>query len=199
MENLMKPMTLITATAAVFAMTAVAAKVIPNLTDPKPELVFQIGTDEHGAAQTAPHLINADADRAMVALGDLMVTNGFAFATLPNQPVGGGFVTIANQGTVDDRLISAQSPIAGKMEIHTMALDGDVMRMREVDGGLALPAGGTVELKPGGHHLMFMQITQALKAGSTVEVTLTFERAGSVTLALPIETRRPHGSNHGTH
>jgi len=120
------------------------------------------------------------------SLGDLVLTDGFSRATLPNAPVAGGFVTITNTGSADDRLIAANSDVAGHVEVHEMAMEGQVMRMRGLPEGLPIPAGETVTLKPGGYHLMLMDLRQPLTEGETVSVTLTFERAGTVEMPLVI-------------
>ncbi len=135
---------------------------------------------------------------ATYRLGDLTLAAPFARATLPNAPVAGGFVTVTNAGTQDDRLIAASSAVAGYMEVHEMVMDGDVMKMRELADGLPIPAGQTVELKPGGYHVMFMDLKQPLVEGETVEVTLTFERAGEIVLPLAI-VARDAGMDHAGH
>ena len=124
---------------------------------------------------------------APVMAGDLEISHFRAKAMLPGQPVGGGYLSIANRGTAADRLVNVTSPNAGKVEIHTMEIVDDVMTMRPVEGGLEIPAGATVELKPGGAHLMFMAVSEPFKQGATVPVTLEFEKAGKVDLVLPIE------------
>ncbi len=134
---------------------------------------------------------------ATVTLGDLEITATFARATLPNQPVAGGFMEITNNGETDDKLVGATSAAAGRMEVHDMAMDGDVMRMREIEGGLVLPVGETVTLKPGGYHVMFMDLVGPMVAGESVEVTLTFEQAGEVTVSMPIVMRPVGGMMHG--
>ena len=133
------------------------------------------------------------------AIGSLEISASFARATLPNAPVGGGFMTIENHGEAADRLVSVTSPMAGDVQIHEMAMEGDVMRMRAVPDGLELPAGETVELKPGGYHLMFMGLKGAFVEGETVPVTLTFEHAGSVDLALPVLGTAADAASHGEH
>jgi copper(I)-binding protein/uncharacterized protein YcnI len=132
-------------------------------------------------------------------LGALTLTGPFSRATLPNAPVAGGFVTIANSGTEDDRLIGATSDAAGHMEVHEMVMDGDVMRMRPLADGLPLPAGKTVELKPGRYHIMFMDLKQPLVEGETVDVTLTFEKAGQITVPLAVGARDASAAMHGGH
>lgn len=131
---------------------------------------------------------------APATAGSLTLTDGFAFATLPNQPVAGGFMTIANTGEADDRLVAASSDIAAVMQIHTMAMDGDVMVMRELPDGLPLPAGETVILQPGGFHIMFMQLNGPLVEGETVPVTLTFESGAEVAVDLPIRKKMAAGA-----
>ncbi len=146
---------------------------------PSLELVAaEAAVDEH-----AGHMMAAPAE---VALGDLTITGGFSRATLPNAPVGGGFVTITNKGAIDDRLVAVTSPVAGEVQLHEMAMEGDVMKMRELPDGIPVPAGETVSLQPGGLHMMFMQLTGPLVEGTSFPVTLTFEKAGSVTVELSV-------------
>lgn len=123
---------------------------------------------------------------AAITLGDITITNPFSRATLPNAPVGGGFMTITNSGSSDDRLIAVETSVAMKAEIHEMSMTDQVMKMREVTEGLVIPAGDTIELKPGGFHLMFMKLQEPLIKGETLHVTLTFERAGTVDVPLSI-------------
>lgn len=125
-----------------------------------------------------------------VSAGELELTAGFTKAMLPGQPVGGGFITITNKGGEDDKLVSATSDKAGEVQLHEMAMEGDVMKMRQLTDGIAIPAGETVELKPGGLHLMFFKVSEPFKEGETVNVTLTFEKAGAVDVALPVGPAR---------
>ena len=118
-------------------------------------------------------------------LGALTVSRPYARATAPGQPVGGGFMTIANKGA-DDRLLSATAKVAKSVELHSMSMEGDVMRMRQVEG-IALPAGQSVELKPGALHMMFMGLKAPLKAGDKVPVTLKFEKAGDLTVRISVQ------------
>ena len=127
------------------------------------------------------------AHNGVIHLGELNISLPFTRATLPNAPVGGGFLTIENTGTEADRLVSAASTVAGATQIHEMAMEGDVMKMRQLVDGLEIPAGETVVLAPGGFHIMFMGLKQAFVEGETVAVTLTFEKAGSVEVLLPVE------------
>jgi len=128
----------------------------------------------------------AYAHNGTVHLGELNISAPFTRATLPNAPVGGGFLSIENTGAEADRLVSASSPAAKVVQIHEMAMEGDVMKMRELTDGIEIPAGETVTLAPGGFHLMFMSLNQAFVEGQTVPVTLVFEKAGPVELDLPV-------------
>ncbi len=122
-------------------------------------------------------------------LGDLSISMPTARATLPNAPVGGGFVTITNSGAADDRLVAASSSVAGHVEIHEMAMVNDIMKMRELEDGLAIPAGETVVLMPGGYHLMFMELKQPLVEGEDFAVTLVFENAGEIEVTMAVGPR----------
>lgn len=139
------------------------------------------------------------AQHEILVLGDIEIANAFARATLPNAPVGGGFMTITNKGSGDDRLIGAASDVAGDVQVHEMALEGDVMKMRGLEDGVVLPAGETVTLAPGGLHVMFMGLEQPFVEGECVEVTLTFEKAGDVDLCLPIGGVAAEGADHSAH
>ena len=118
--------------------------------------------------------------------GDILIENAFSRATLPNQPVAGAFMMLKNMGAADDRLIGGESDIAGRVEIHEMAMVGDVMKMRKLEDGLDIPAGEDVELKPGGYHIMFFDLTGPLKEGEMFEVTLEFAKAGQVVLPVMV-------------
>ncbi|QHQ33850.1 DUF1775 domain-containing protein [Algicella marina] len=161
--------------------------------NPSPKLTVTAGGHDehagHGAAMTATEF----------TLGDLAITAAFSRATLPNAPVGGGFLTVTNTGTEDDTLVAAASPAAGHMEIHEMSMQGDVMKMRELTDGLPIPAGETVELKPGGFHLMFMQLAAPLEEGTSVDVTLTFANAGEITVPFAIGAPNAREADHSGH
>ncbi|REF68625.1 MULTISPECIES: copper chaperone PCu(A)C [Paracoccus] len=150
-------------------------------------------------------LLAASASADPVTHGDLL-SDGYVRAMPPNAPVAGGYVTIANKGSQEDRLVAARSTRAGELHIHEMTRKGDVMKMRELPDGLPVPAGGSVELKPGGYHLMFMQVPTPFAEGEIVETTLVFEKAGEI--ALPFEVRamnatpaadQGHASDHSGH
>ena len=114
-------------------------------------------------------------------------------ATAPGMPSSAAYVTIANHGDAADRLIAAKTVLARRVEIHSMEMDNGVIRMRAVDGGLAIAAGGSVQLAPGGLHIMLMGLTAQLAAGSQHEITLVFEKAGEITITATV--KRPADIN----
>ena len=124
-------------------------------------------------------------------VGNVQIENAYTRATVPGQQVAGGFMKIENKGGVD-LLVSASSPVAGEVQLHEMAMDGNVMKMRQVKD-IPVPAGGAVELKPGGLHLMFMNIKAPLTAGETVPVKLKFAKAGEVEVKMPVNAMGAHG------
>jgi periplasmic copper chaperone A len=125
-------------------------------------------------------------------VGTLEIQHPAAKATLPGQPVGGGFMTIANTGAEADRLVSVAAPdISDDVQIHEMAVENDVMKMRQLPEGIEIPAGGKVELKSGGLHIMFMRIKHPLKEGESFKATLTFEKAGTLDVDFKIESAKP--------
>jgi copper(I)-binding protein len=123
--------------------------------------------------------------------GDITVTDAYARAASPSAKAGAAFMVIENTGTSEDRLVSAASEVAQRVELHTHKDMGDgVMRMVHVEEGFAIPPGGSHVLQRGGDHVMFMGLTQSLIQGETVEVVLTFENAGDVTLQVPVDLER---------
>jgi uncharacterized protein YcnI len=140
------------------------------------------GEDPHGLQSPAPDVRIAGTATApqLVKAGTLNIEQPWSRATPGGAKVGGGYLRITNGGTTPDRLVGGSFPLAGKVEVHEMRMEGDVMRMKPVEGGLEIKPGATVELKPGGFHLMFMDLKEPLKEGQTVKGTLTFEKAGSV-------------------
>jgi copper(I)-binding protein len=113
------------------------------------------------------------------ALAQVQIEKPWARATAPGATIAGGFMVIRNQGAAGDRLVSASSPAAAKVELHVTSNDNGVMKMREVPG-YDVPAKGAFVLKPGGAHMMFMDIKQPFKEGEKIPVTLKFEKAGEV-------------------
>ncbi len=119
-------------------------------------------------------------------VGSLTLETPWARATPGGAKVGGGFLKITNTGTTADKLVSATFEPAGKVEIHEMAMNNGVMSMRPLTAGLEIAPGKTVELAPGGFHLMLMDLKQPLKEGDKVKGTLVFEKAGKVEVTLDV-------------
>ena len=131
----------------------------------------------------------------LVAAGDAPATTPVRAERAWSRPAvaggtGGGFLTLRNDGAAPERLLGASSPLAGRVELHTSSTEDGVMRMRPLDG-IAVPAGGEVTLRPGGMHLMLLELRQPLRAGDRVPLTLRFERAGEVAAELTV---RPPGA-----
>jgi len=113
-------------------------------------------------------------------VGPIRIEAPWIRATPAGAQVAGGYMKIENTGKEADRLVGGSTAIAGKFEVHEMSMVGTVMKMRELDKGLEVPAGGSVELKPGSYHLMLMDLKAQAKAGDRIKGTLVFEKAGKV-------------------
>jgi len=110
---------------------------------------------------------------AAAAHAQVIVKDAWVRATVPQQKATGAFMQLT--AAQDAKLVAGSSPVAGVVEIHEMVMDNNVMKMREVSGGLALPAGKAVDLKPGGYHVMLMDLKGQVKDGDVVPVSLVFE------------------------
>ena len=144
---------------------------------------------------------SAPVARAGDAAG-IVVEDAYLLISRPNAPAAAVFMMLRNNSSTDDRLIGAASDLARRVEIHTHIADDDgVMRMREVEGGLRLPAGGMHMLQRGGDHVMLMGLTGGLEQGDMAEITLIFETAGEITVTVPVEQERKAGATagHGSH
>lgn len=115
-------------------------------------------------------------------VGKIKVSTPWTRATPKGAPVGGGYLSITNTGTEPDRLIGGTFPNAAKVEVHEMSMDNGMMRMRQLPKGLEIAPGATVELKPGGYHLMFNGLTAPIAEGKPISGTLIFEKAGALNL-----------------
>ncbi len=135
----------------------------------------------------AAALIAGPASAQNYKVGSLEIDQPWTRATPPTAKAGGGFVTITNKGTTPDRLIAVRSAASDKVEIHEMKMDGSVMRMRELEKGVEIPPGATVTLKPGGYHIMFMELKAPFAKDAKVPVTLVFEKAGSIDVELLVQ------------
>ena len=122
-----------------------------------------------------------------VTAGGLKISAAWARATPKGAPVGGGYLTITNNGAAPDRLLGGSSGTAARFEIHDMSMDNGVMKMRAVEAGIEIKPGQTVELKPGGYHVMFVGLKKPFEQGDHVKATLKFERAGDVPVDFMVE------------
>jgi len=134
--------------------------------------------------------------------GDLVITQAWSRATPVGAKVAGAYLTVENKGAAADRLVGGSGDVAGRVEIHEMAMDNGVMKMRPLDKGLAIEPGKTVKLAPGGYHLMLLDLKTQFKQGDKVPVTLEFEKAGKVQLTLDVQgvgAQAPGGDHSGGH
>ena len=125
----------------------------------------------------------------------IMIEGAYARSSGPQAASGAAFMVLVNQTGTDDRLVSVASPAAERIELHTHIEDADgVMRMREVEAGFAVPAGGSHALERGADHVMFLGLTAPFEDGAMVPLSLTFERAGTIEIEVPVDlTRMPRG------
>ncbi len=132
--------------------------------------------------------------------GDLTISGAFTRAMLPAAKVAGGYLTIENGGTSPDRLLGGATEAARTVQVHQMQMEGDMMKMSEVEGGLEIPAGGKAELTPGGYHIMLMGVGTPFREGECLDLTLKFEKAGDVPVVLAVggtaAAAPPEGHDH---
>ncbi|MDT3687165.1 MAG: DUF1775 domain-containing protein [Pseudorhodoplanes sp.] len=137
-----------------------------------------------------------------VKFGALTVEAPWIRATPGGAKVAGGYMKITNTGREPDRLVGGSMEAAGRFEVHEMAMDNGVMKMRHLAKGLEIKPGESVELKPGGYHLMFMDLKRGLKEGETAKGTLVFEKAGTIEVQYkvgPIGGGAPAAGGHSGH
>ena len=134
-----------------------------------------------GAVLTAVPAVAADYD-----VGSMHITQVWARATPKGAANGAGYMTITNKGVGPDRISCVADDASAQCQIHSMTIENGVMKMRPVEGGLEIKPGETVTLKPGGYHVMFVDLKHALVEGETVKATLKFDHAGTVDVAYPI-------------
>jgi copper(I)-binding protein len=124
----------------------------------------------------------AFADDAKIAIED-----PYARATPAGAQTGAVYMTIDNKTSTPDRLAGAASDVAAQVQVHEMSMDNGVMKMRELTDGLAVPAGGSVTLKPGSYHVMLIGLKKPLAAGDSFPLTLKFEKAGNISVTVPVK------------
>ena len=145
-------------------------------------------------AALAAALAAAGASAPAQPAAPVEVQDAWVRAAVPGQSGTGAFMKLTAHAGL--RLVGVTTPVAGVAEVHEMKMEGDTMRMREVKGGLPLPARQTVELKPSGYHVMLMDLKQPLPKGATVPMTLRFEDVKGVasTLAVQVPVGAPEGA-----
>ncbi|MGB0411461.1 MAG: copper chaperone PCu(A)C [Pikeienuella sp.] len=129
---------------------------------------------------------------------DLMPKDPYAFATTASAKAGGAYISVLNHGDAD-RLLDAASNVAKRVEIHEHRHVEGVMKMRQVKAGIEVPKHGEMVMAPGGYHVMLMGLHAPLVEGETFDVTLIFEKAGEMTVSVPIVDRAEHKAGHGAH
>ncbi|WP_341705384.1 DUF1775 domain-containing protein [Ferrovibrio sp.] len=163
---------------------------------PRPAALIRIA-DSSGKPAMHQHGAQPSATMPAAKAGDIAIEAPFARATPAR--VGGVFLTLKNGGKAADILVRAASPVAEHVELHEHVKDGEAMRMRPVDGGIPVPAGGITALQPGGYHVMLIGLKQPLKEGSHFPLTLTFQKAGAVTLDIPVMKAGAMPDDHSGH
>lgn len=136
-----------------------------------------------------------------VTKGDITISAPWSRATPAGASVGAGYLVITNKGLSADRLLSFSTDLAGQPEVHEMAHEGGVMKMRALPKGLLIPAGATVKLEPGGYHLMLMQLKKPLTVGQRYKANLVFEKAGAIDVEFEVKPigegqNKGHGHKH---
>ena len=120
--------------------------------------------------------------------GSIVVEHPYARATPAGASTGAAFMIIRNSGTADDMLLGGASPAAKTVQVHEMTMDGGIMRMRQVPGGLKVPAGGNVQLRPGSYHIMLIDLGGPLSSGKSFPLTLHFRKAGDVPVQVSVRS-----------
>jgi len=150
---------------------------------------------EHGHSPAHTH-------HSPTVAGSMRIEQPWSRPTVAAVPVGVVYVHLTNTGTRTDRLLSASSTVAERVELHTSFMDGNLMRMRQLAAVDIAPA-STAHLEPGGMHIMLMGLKAPLTQGQTFALTLVFEQAGAVTVQVPVrdpvDSAAEHGDSHGAH
>ena len=132
-------------------------------------------------------------------IGTLEIGHPWARATPKGASVAAGYLKVTNTGKEADRLIGGSAAFSGRLEVHEMSMEGGVMKMRPLPGGIEIKPGETVELKPGSYHLMFIDLKQPLEKGQRGKGSLRFEKAGSVEVEYAVEAVGGTPAGHSGH
>jgi periplasmic copper chaperone A len=144
-----------------------------------------------------PHVARAQHREVLAAANGVEIAAGYATAAGPTAPTAAAYMLITNASGAPDRLIGVEGDAARRIELHMHSLEDGVARMREVEGGIALPPGETVALERGGLHVMLMGLTGPLEERAAVDLTLVFEAAGRIPVSLPVRSDgAPAGDAH---
>jgi copper(I)-binding protein len=144
-------------------------------------------------------LLGGSATAEDARIGALEIVHPWTRATPKGASNGAAYATIKNTGSTPDRLVGGTVTGAARVEVHEMTMDGNVMRMRELKGGLEIKPGEAATLKPGGIHLMLLDLKAPLQRGKPVKGTLVFERAGTVEVQYDVEAVGANPSGHSGH
>lgn len=130
--------------------------------------------------------------------GSLAMHDAWARETVAGVPTSAGYGRIENRTSQTVRLVGAETPVAGRIEFHNVITENGVMRMRPLTEGLEVPAGGSVELRPGSYHMMLLELRSPLRSGETLPVTLRFDRGEPLRVAFTVHAASgaPHGGSH---
>jgi copper(I)-binding protein len=128
----------------------------------------------------------ASAQAAGYDVGKIHIAEPWARATPKGASTGAGYMAITNNGPAPDRVVCVSSDASAQCQIHSMTMEGGVMKMRPVEGGLEILPGQTVTLKPGGLHMMLVDLKHPLEAGSSMKATLKFDHAGTIDVEYPV-------------
>jgi periplasmic copper chaperone A len=119
-------------------------------------------------------------------VGSIHISQPWSRATPKGAAAGAGYMTLTNTGTAPDRVSCVADDASAQCQIHSMTMEGGVMKMRPVEGGLEIKPGESVTLKPGGNHMMFLSLKHPLEQGATVKATLKFDHAGTIDVEYPV-------------
>jgi copper(I)-binding protein len=139
-----------------------------------------------GAAALYPALASPAAAAGDYDVGSIHISQPWSRATPKGATSGAGYMTLTNKGVAPDRVSCVSDDASGQCQIHSMTMEGGVMKMRPVESGLEIKPGESVTLKPGGYHMMFLALKHPLEQGATIKATLKFDHAGTIDVDYPV-------------
>ena len=138
------------------------------------------------AAALYAALVSPEAAAGDYDVGSIHISQPWSRATPKGAATGAGYMTLTNKGAASDKVSCVSDDASAQCQIHTMTMEGGVMKMRPVEGGLEIKPGESVTLKPGGNHIMFLDLKHPLEQGKTIKATLKFDRAGTIDVEYPV-------------